>query len=170
MAERGKRQDPKNPAAQRREKRRRRAVGEENASQEDKRFAVLGLLRAVVVAAGVVAAGEAHRSHYPQERQLNYEPERLPWVQHEVDLDQRHGWRRSYRMEKGNFHKLVELLRPLLEVHAFFGGEAHRSHYPQERQLNYEPERLPWVQHEVSSSFSALCWKSTPYSAVSVDV
>ena len=123
MAERGKRQDPKEPAAQRREKRRRRAIDEENAAKEDKRFTVLGLLRAVVVAAGVVAAGEAHRAHCPQEREPIYEPKRLPWAQHEADLDKRHGWRRSYRMEKGSFHKLVELLRPSLEVNAFFGGE-----------------------------------------------
>ena len=72
----------------------------------------------VVVAAGVVAAGEAHRAHCPQEREPIYEPKRLPWAQHEADLDKRHGWRRSYRMEKGSFHKLVELLRPSLEVNA----------------------------------------------------
>ncbi|CAB1097016.1 unnamed protein product [Ectocarpus sp. CCAP 1310/34] len=68
MAERGKRQDPTDPAPQRWEKRRRRAIDEDNAAQEDKRFTVLGLLRAVVVATGVVAAGEAHRAHCPQER------------------------------------------------------------------------------------------------------
>ncbi|CAB1118700.1 unnamed protein product [Ectocarpus sp. CCAP 1310/34] len=100
MAERGKRQDPKDPAAQRREKRRRRAIDEENAAQEDKRFTVLRLLRAVVVAAGVVAAGDAHRAHCNQERQPIFEPKRLPCAQHEADLDQRHGWRRSYRMTR----------------------------------------------------------------------
>ena len=63
------------------------------------------------------------RAHCPQEREPIYEPKRLPWAQHEADLDKRHGWRRSYRMEKGSFHKLVELLRPSLEVDAFFGGE-----------------------------------------------
>ena len=125
MAERRKRQHPQGPAAQRREKRRRGAIDEVGAAQEHRRsLTVLGLVRAVVVAAGVVAAGEAHRAHCPQERQPIYQPKRLPWAQHEADLDKRRGWRRSYRMEKGSFHKLVELLlRPSLEVNAFFGGE-----------------------------------------------
>ncbi|CAB1109621.1 unnamed protein product [Ectocarpus sp. CCAP 1310/34] len=79
MAGRGKRQDPKDPAAQRRES----AVEELSTRRMYPRktrdsLTVLGLLRAVVVAAGVVAAGEAHRAHCPQERQPIYEPKRLP--------------------------------------------------------------------------------------------
>ncbi|CAB1114270.1 unnamed protein product [Ectocarpus sp. CCAP 1310/34] len=70
----------------------------------------------------MVAAGEAHRARCPQEREPIYEPKRLPWAQHEADLDKRQGRRRSYRMEKASFHKLVELLRPSLAVNAFFGA------------------------------------------------
>ncbi|CAN0023998.1 unnamed protein product [Pylaiella littoralis] len=74
---------------------------------------------AVVVVAGVVASGVAH-AHAPPVRAPIYEPRRLSWEYHESDLDERDGWRRSYRMDKQTFYKLAELLRPLLEVNTYF--------------------------------------------------
>ncbi|CAB1097307.1 unnamed protein product [Ectocarpus sp. CCAP 1310/34] len=62
------------------------------------------------------------RGAIDEDREPIYEPKQLPWAQHEAAVDKRQGWRRSYRVEKASFHKLVELLRPSLAVNAFFGA------------------------------------------------
>lgn len=89
---------------------------------QQQRATFMTALTAVVVVASVVASGVAH-AHAPPVRAPIYEPRRLSWEYHESDLDERDGWRRSYRMDKQTFYKLAELLRPLLEVNTYFARE-----------------------------------------------
>ena len=63
-----------------------------------------------------LSVSEIAHTHALEVRRPIYEPRRIQWDEHEKDLDDREGWRRSYRMDKQTFCKLVELLRPKLEV------------------------------------------------------
>lgn len=83
---------------------------------------VMAAVAAVLVAVGVISSGMAH-AQAPRVRRPIYEAKRLDWEEHAGDLDERDGWRRSYRMDKDCFYKLAELLRPLLEVNAYFACE-----------------------------------------------
>lgn len=102
--------------------RRRHIRTDEQQRQQQQRATVMTALTAMVVVVGVMASGVAH-AHTPEVRAPIYEPRRLSWDHHEMDLDEREGWRRSYRMDKVTFYKLAELLRPLLQVNTYFACE-----------------------------------------------
>ena len=82
----------------------------------------MSALTAAVLMVGVVASVLAH-SHTPHARHPIYEPRRLPWDEREANLEECDCFRRYYRMDMQSFHKLAELLRPLLEVNAHNAGE-----------------------------------------------
>ena len=82
----------------------------------------MSALTATVLMVGIVTSVVAH-SHTPHVRRPTYEPRRLPWDEHKADLEERDCFRRYYRMDMQSFHKLAELLRPLLEVNAHYAGE-----------------------------------------------
>lgn len=82
------------------------------------------MLAAVLVGVCIVASG-VYSGCVPEGRDPIYELRRLTWEEHEVeaDLKARKCFRRYYRMDLETFHKLAELLRPLLEVNAHFACE-----------------------------------------------
>ena len=61
---------------------------------------------------GIMVSVVAH-SHTPHARCPIYKPRRLPWDEHEADLEERACFRRYYRIDiyMQSFHKLAELLR-----------------------------------------------------------
>ena len=64
----------------------------------------------------------------PKTRQPIHEPRRLDWDAHVEDVRRRKLFRRMYRMEEHSFHKLEELLRPILERNDYYASkkDAHR--------------------------------------------
>lgn len=94
---------------------------------DDNRGSLVGAVAMVLVVAGLVAVGASSiaQSCMPRTRRPIYDPIRLDWGTHVKDLRQRgpHCFKRFYRMDVSSFNKLAELLRPLLEPNAHFGGE-----------------------------------------------
>lgn len=104
------------------ERGRRRDTEEDDDEDEDEDEHIRAALIAVALAVGVAVATTS-QAYARAVRRPIYEPRRLSWEEHEADLKERSCFRRYYRMEKESFHKLTELLRPLLERNAYYGSE-----------------------------------------------
>lgn len=105
----GKRQRPSDLSSPSKRKQRRRKRDNRDTELNHRQSAtVVSALTAMVVTVGVVASGISHVSA-PEVRRPIYEARRLSWEDHESNLDERDGWRKSYRMDKQTSYKLAEL-------------------------------------------------------------
>ena len=100
---------------------------DEAEQEERRRGRLFKAVAAVIVVLLCVMGSGAAQTHAHDVRRPIHEPKRMQWKDHEEDLDEQEGWRRSYRMEKTTFYKLADLLRPLLEGNAHFAGKLRRD-------------------------------------------
>ena len=77
----------------------------------------------IAIQLSVVATTAVIQGYAPTTRQRIYEPRRLVWEEHRVDMARRGMFRRMYRMEEQTFNLLAELLRPILSHNDYYASE-----------------------------------------------